>query len=62
MIEIDDPENIDEFENLLLNLHGGLKPQHLSKEDVKLLEENVGEDWFEEMGYDEYDGYEKPFS
>lgn len=59
-IEVENPTDVSDLENLLLNLHGGLRPKHLTKEEVELLEEEYGEDWFEDMGYDDYESYEKP--
>lgn len=59
-IEINDPHHIDEFQNLMLNFLSGLRPQELSKEEVQLLENRVGENWFEEMGFDKEDGFTKP--
>lgn len=59
-VEIDDPKDINKFENLILNFLGGMKPQHLSEDEVDLLEENVGENWFEEMGFSDFEEYEKP--
>jgi len=38
---------------------GGLLPEHLSKEECKLLEEKYGENWFYELGYTDSD-YKKP--
>ena len=46
-------------ENLLLNMNGGLLPEHLSKEEVSLIEERYGKDWFEVLGYTEPE-YKKP--
>ena len=45
--------------NLMLNLSGGLLPEHLTKEECKMLEEEFGKNWFEELGYFEPD-YKKP--
>lgn len=49
---------ISEVGNLLLNMSGGLLPEHLSKDEVDLLVEEYGENWFCELGYD--DSYNKP--
>jgi len=46
-------------ENLLLNMSSGLLPEHLSKEEVSLIEERYGKDWFEVLGYTEPE-YKKP--
>lgn len=59
-VEVHNPEEITDYENLILNLLGGAKPQHLSEEEVELLEEEHGENWFEEMGYADREGYERP--
>jgi hypothetical protein len=48
----------EEIDNLLLNMISGLLPKDLSPEEVGLLENNFGENRFEELGYDE--NYEKP--
>lgn len=50
---------ITEVGNLLLNLMGGLLPEHLSREEVKLLEMEFGENWFDELGYDD-EHYKRP--
>ena len=50
----------DETNNLILNMSGGLLPEHLSSYEVKLLESRFGKDWFHELGYDEKDGYKNP--
>jgi len=44
---------ISEVENLILNLSGGLSPGDLQPDEVKLLVEAYGENWFEKMGYEE---------
>ena len=44
--------------NLLMNMSSGLLPEKLSKEDVNLLKENLGNNWFEDLGYTE--NYKKP--
>ena len=48
-----------EVENLLLNMTGGLLPEHLSMEEVELLVAKFGEDWFTVLGYTE-PKYKKP--
>ena len=50
---------IDKVTNLLLNTTSGLLPEHFSKEEVKLIEIEFGENWFEELGYSEPE-YNKP--
>ena len=44
---------ITEVGNLLLNMMSGLLPEHLSKEEVTLLEMEFGKNWFEALGYDD---------
>lgn len=47
--------------NLLLNMSGGLLPEHLQPDEVKALVEAHGDDWFEKLGYTE-PKYTKPAS
>ncbi len=47
------------LQNLLLNMACGLLPENLSVDEVKLLENEFGKDWFEYLGYLELD-YKKP--
>ncbi len=49
----------DYIDNLLMNMSGGLLPENLSKEEVDLLKERYGKDWFEYLGYTE-PKYKKP--
>ncbi len=49
----------DKTNNLLLNMSGGLLPEHLSKEEIMLLRDRFGENWFESLGYSEPE-YKKP--
>lgn len=49
----------DEAENLLLNMSGGLLPEYLSDDEVKVMIARYGENWFEDMGYTE-PMYKKP--
>jgi hypothetical protein len=58
IIELKDGD-IDECDNLLLNMMGGLLPEHLSMEEVKLLEIRFGSDWFDVLGYDD-NNYVRP--
>ena len=51
--------DFSELENLFLNLIGGLLPENLSRDEVELLVERFGENWFEELGYTEPE-YKKP--
>lgn len=50
----------DATNNLLLNMSGGLLPEHLSQNEINLLEQRFGKDWFHELGYNEEDGYKNP--
>jgi hypothetical protein len=50
---------IDEIMNLLLNMSGGLLPEHLNEDEVRLLEAEYGVEWFDELGYTEPE-YKKP--
>lgn len=49
----------DEVENILLNMSAGLLPENLAKEEVELLVQRYGENWFEKLGYTE-PAYTKP--
>lgn len=51
--------DFSELENLIMNMSGGLLPEYLNKDEVALLQEKYGEDWFEKMGYKE-PKYKKP--
>ena len=50
----------DETNNILLNMSGGLLPENLSENEIKLLEQRFGKDWFHKLGYEEKDGYRNP--
>ena len=50
---------INEVDNLLLNMQGGLLPESLSKKEIKLLENEYGKYWFKVLGYEE-PKYKKP--
>jgi hypothetical protein len=52
-------DKIDETTNLLLNMSGGLLPEHLSRHEVELLVTVYGENWFYELGYNDFE-YNKP--
>lgn len=52
------PLNIDYVDNLLLNMTAGLLPKDLTESEVSLLEERFGENWFTELGYNDWD-YER---
>jgi len=45
--------------NLILNMSGGLLPEHLQPDEVKALVEAHGDGWFEKLGYTE-PKYTKP--
>ena len=49
----------DDIDNLLMNMSGGLLPEHLCEEEVSLLKSRYGENWFEKLGYKE-PKYRKP--
>jgi uncharacterized alpha/beta hydrolase family protein len=49
----------DETNNLLLNMFSGLLPEDLSKEEISLLKERFGINWFEFLGYSEPE-YKRP--
>jgi hypothetical protein len=56
------PENFDwedETNNLLLNMSGGLLPKDLSENEIGLLRDRFGPDWFTKLGYSEPE-YERP--
>lgn len=40
-------------------MFAGVLPEHLTQDEVELLEKEFGENWFEELGYSEPD-YKKP--
>jgi hypothetical protein len=40
-----------EVDNLLLNMSGGLMPEHLSAREKKLLAKEFGKDWLLVLGY-----------
>ena len=42
-----------DLENLLLNMSGGLLPEHLQPDEIKALEDEYGTDWFTVLGYSE---------
>lgn len=50
---------ITEVGNLLLNMMSGLLPEHLSEYEIRLLELEFGENWFDELGYDD-EHYKRP--
>ena len=45
--------NFTPFENLYFNLISGLLPENLSESEVNLLKQNLGDNWFEDLGYHE---------
>lgn len=45
--------------NLLMNMSSGLLPEHMSKQEIKMLEKEYGTNWFEKLGYSELK-YKKP--
>jgi hypothetical protein len=50
----------DKTNNLLLNMTGGLLPEDLTKDEIWLLKQRFGVDWFNNLGYRELDGYKRP--
>lgn len=50
---------ISDVDNLLLNMSAGLLPENLSPNEIKLLEDKFGKNWFETLGYKE-PMYKKP--
>lgn len=50
---------IDSLGNLILNMQGGLLPEHLSKDECRMLEKEFGKNWFSVLGYTEPE-YKKP--
>lgn len=56
---INNKEFTEKVSNLLLNMQGGLLPEHLKEEEIALLEEAFSSYWFEVLGYTE-PKYKKP--
>ena len=50
--------NIDEVDILLLNMKAGLLPKDLTESEVTMLEDRFGDNWFTELGYNDWD-YER---
>ncbi len=46
-------------DNIVLNMSAGLLPKELSKNEIELLKNDYGEDWFHVLGYSEKH-YENP--
>jgi len=44
---------ISSYFNLMFNMSGGLLPENLSKDEVEILKDKHGNDWFTELGYSE---------
>lgn len=44
-----------DLDNLLINLAMGLPPESLSKDEMKMLEDKYGPDWFGVLGYEKPD-------
>lgn len=53
MKTIEDTYIIDDIDNLLLNMNAGLLPKNLTKDEVELLENRYGKNWFNELGFTE---------
>ncbi len=43
----------EETTNIILNMSGGLLPEDLQPDEVRLLENKYGKDWFTVLGYAE---------
>lgn len=52
-------KGLSPVDNLFLNMTAGLLPEHLSKDEISLLIDEYGDDWFEKLGYSEPE-YIKP--
>lgn len=52
-------QQIDKTTNILLNMNGGLLPEQLSEDEIKLLQEKFGDDWFYKLGYNDQE-YKNP--
>ena len=50
----------DSTNNLLLNMTGGLLPEHLQPDEIVQLKTRFGANWFNELGYFEENGYVNP--
>lgn len=50
---------LNNLENLLLNMTSGLLPESLTKEEVQLLEDKYGRNWFTALGYNDIE-YQRP--
>lgn len=61
IIELDETTGfvIDEADNLLLNMNGGLLPEYLQHDECECLAKKYGEDWFDKLGYWE-PAYKRP--
>jgi hypothetical protein len=56
---IKEENKIERIDNLLLDMSGGLLPENLSGNEVDLLKQQFGDDWFIVLGYSEPE-YKKP--
>lgn len=50
---------LSELDNLLLNMSAGLLPEHLSQNEINLIEQKYGTNWFYELGYNDTE-YKNP--
>ena len=55
----DNSWDLSEVDNLLRNMSSGLLPEDLLPSEVKMLEKEYGENWFNHLGYSEPE-YVKP--
>ena len=51
-------KELDSIDSLLVLMSAGLLPKDLTEEETQTLKEHFGEDWFTELGYNEWD-YER---
>ena len=51
--------NINNVDNLLLNMQGGLLPEYLTLKECGWLQDEFGDNWFEVLGYKEPE-YKRP--
>jgi len=42
---------MDKLDNLLMNMNAGLLPENLCEDEIKILKDKYGDDWFHKLGY-----------
>jgi len=52
-------QQIDKVTNLILNMQSGVLPEQLSSDEIELLRNKFGENWFYELGYNDNE-YKNP--